>query len=78
MEMNLAEKLTDETFFSDIEPLIAPDIDWELSSAGTFRKRCSHCFPENPGAAGSNRHFPADGAYDAAGNRTAVTDANGQ
>ena len=36
MEMNLAEKLTDETFFSDIEPLIAPDIDWELSSAAKY------------------------------------------
>ena len=35
-EMNLHEKLSDETFLSDVEPLIAPDTVWSFDDAAGY------------------------------------------
>ena len=35
-EMNLHEKLSDENFLSDIEPLIAPDTVWSFDDAAGY------------------------------------------
>ncbi len=39
LEMNLQEKLTDDTFLTDAEPLIAPDIDWSTADAAGYVQR---------------------------------------
>jgi predicted nucleotidyltransferase component of viral defense system len=39
MEMNLHEKLADPAFVSDIEPLIAPDVQRSLAEAATYVQR---------------------------------------
>lgn len=36
MEMNLDEKLSDERFLMDIEPLIAPDLTWDAAEAAEY------------------------------------------
>ena len=35
-EMNLHEKLSDDTFLADVEPLIAPASDWNVDAATAF------------------------------------------
>lgn len=37
--MNLHEKLTDETFRSDIAPLVAPNVVWSIGDAAAFLQR---------------------------------------
>jgi predicted nucleotidyltransferase component of viral defense system len=39
MEMNLHEKLADPAFISDIAPLIAPDVEWDLAAAADYVRR---------------------------------------
>jgi predicted nucleotidyltransferase component of viral defense system len=39
LEMNLHEKLADDTFLSDVEPLIAPDTAWNLGDAADYVQR---------------------------------------
>jgi len=39
LEMNLHEKLSDETFLSDVEPLIAPDTVWSFEDAAGYVRR---------------------------------------
>jgi predicted nucleotidyltransferase component of viral defense system len=39
LELNLHEKLSDETFLSDVEPLIAPDIVWSVDDAARYVER---------------------------------------
>ena len=39
IEMNLHEKLADPAFTSDIEPLIAPDVEWDLNEAAAYVQR---------------------------------------
>jgi predicted nucleotidyltransferase component of viral defense system len=39
LEMNLQEKLSDETFISDVDPLIAPDTAWNLGEAAGYLYR---------------------------------------
>jgi predicted nucleotidyltransferase component of viral defense system len=36
MEMNLHEKLADPRFTADIEPLVAPEVDWNLPAAADY------------------------------------------
>ncbi len=38
-EMNLHEKLSDDTFLSDVGPLIAPDVAWNLADAAGYVQR---------------------------------------
>ena len=38
-EMNLHEKLSDETFLADVEPLIAPDTAWSFADAAGYVQR---------------------------------------
>lgn len=38
-EMNLHEKLSDHTFLSDVEPLIAPDTIWNIDEAAGYVQR---------------------------------------
>ena len=38
-EMNLHEKLSDRAFVSDIEPLIAPGVDWSPNDAAAYVRR---------------------------------------
>ena len=35
-EMNLHEKLSDDTFLSDVAPLVAPDIEWNTADAAQY------------------------------------------
>jgi hypothetical protein len=35
-EMNMHEKLSDDTFLADVEPLIAPASDWNVDAAAAF------------------------------------------
>jgi len=37
--MNLHEKLSDHTFLSDVEPLIAPDTVWNIDEAAGYVQR---------------------------------------
>jgi len=46
-EMNLHEKLSDETFLSDVEPLIAPDTSWSCADAAEY-VLCSARHPATP------------------------------
>jgi hypothetical protein len=39
LEMNLQEKLSDDTFLSDVEPLIAPDTVWNIDDAAGYVQR---------------------------------------
>ena len=39
MEMNLHEKLSDRTFVTDIEPLLAPGIEWNYKAAIEYLRR---------------------------------------
>ena len=36
LEMNLHEKLSDDTFLSDVVPLVAPDVDWTTADAARY------------------------------------------
>jgi len=36
LEMNLHEKLSDDTFLSDVSPLVAPGIEWTASDAARY------------------------------------------
>jgi predicted nucleotidyltransferase component of viral defense system len=36
LEMNLHRKLSDETFTSDVAPLVAPDVEWTASDAARY------------------------------------------
>ena len=38
-EMNLNEKLSDDTFLSDVAPLVAPDVDWSIGDAAGYVQR---------------------------------------
>ena len=46
-ELNLREKLADDTFISDVEPLIAPDTAWSLDDAAGYVQR--ELLPRLPG-----------------------------
>jgi len=35
-ERNLRHKLSDDTFLSDVEPLLAPDVAWSFSAAARY------------------------------------------
>jgi predicted nucleotidyltransferase component of viral defense system len=35
-EMNMHDKLSDDTFLADVEPLIAPASDWNVDAAAAF------------------------------------------
>lgn len=48
LEMNLREKMSDRSFVSDIEPLIAPGVDWDLAEA--FDHVMRDLLPLLPGA----------------------------
>ena len=39
LEMNLHEKLSDDTFLADVEPLIAPDTAWNFGDAADYVQR---------------------------------------
>lgn len=39
LELNLHEKLSDETFLSDVKPLIAPDTVWSFEDAAGYVQR---------------------------------------
>jgi predicted nucleotidyltransferase component of viral defense system len=39
LEMNLHEKLSDETFLSDVRPLVAPDVEWSVENAARYVQR---------------------------------------
>ena len=39
LEMNLQEKLSDDTFLSDVAPLVAPDIEWNMGDAAEYVRR---------------------------------------
>lgn len=39
IEMNLHEKLSDDTFLSDVEPLITPDTVWSIDDAAGYVQR---------------------------------------
>jgi predicted nucleotidyltransferase component of viral defense system len=39
LEMNLHEKLTDDTFLSDVTPLVAPDVVWSIEKAARYVQR---------------------------------------
>lgn len=47
--MNLHEKLSDETFLSDVAPLIAPDVTWSIDEAAGYLQR--EILPLLPGEA---------------------------
>jgi predicted nucleotidyltransferase component of viral defense system len=47
LEMNLRDKLSDPAFVSDIEPLIAPHIDWNINEAADYVQ--SELLPLLPG-----------------------------
>ncbi len=36
LEMNLQEKLSDDTFLSDVAPFVAPDIEWNAADAAQY------------------------------------------
>lgn len=46
-EINLHHKLSDDTFFSDVAPLIAPDVIWHIDDAAVYVQR--EIFPLLPG-----------------------------
>ena len=39
LEMNLHEKLSDDTFLSDVTPLVAPDVNWSIEDAAEYVRR---------------------------------------
>jgi predicted nucleotidyltransferase component of viral defense system len=39
LEMSLQEKLSDDTFLSDVAPLVAPDIHWSMGDAAEYVRR---------------------------------------
>jgi predicted nucleotidyltransferase component of viral defense system len=39
LELNLHEKLADQTFLSDVEPLVAPDTVWSVDDAARYVER---------------------------------------
>jgi predicted nucleotidyltransferase component of viral defense system len=49
LEMNLHEKLSDETFLSDVAPLVAPDVIWSIDEAAGYVQR--EILPLLPGEA---------------------------
>lgn len=49
LEMNLHEKLSDETFISDVAPLVAPDVTWSIEEAAGYLQR--EILPLLPGEA---------------------------
>ncbi len=52
--MNLHEKLSDETFLSDVEPLVAPDIEWSFAdAAGYVQREILPLLPGEPWKGGS-------------------------
>ena len=49
LEMNLHEKLSDETFLSDVTPLVASDVAWNIEDAAGYVRR--EILPLLPGEA---------------------------